>query len=322
MPGRFKLPTHHEWKRVNRKASRTTAEGLAELDEEFPEGEQPPGGGGGTAPPPPPDEWIKPPGVQGIALSTGVAADGTVFIDVTYVAVSQAKEYEIRWKRDGEPAYSYAATTDTTFRIEGLVANVLYLVGVQSINGKGFQSGYGDDSQITTAQDTTPPGVPTGLNVVAGLKNVISWWTANPEADFSHYLVKVSTAGTDASQVSGSPFRSDTTVFNYEPSVGTAQATFHVALGDEANASLRVSVNSLLRLQVPDLILGNASNPGNGRLAFFNGSPSARQPKPNNIPTRTIDLTWGAEERDTLIDLRATVNQIVDRAANYNFWGG
>src|ERR1051326_7165729 len=114
-------------------------------------------------------------------------------IAASWTADPNAVSYEIRWKKDTESLYSYKTAQHVQTVIAGLTPNVLYDVGVQSVNEFGNTSGYGADSTITTAQSTSNPATVSGLVVAAGIKKVIASWTANTEADLLDYTADVAT---------------------------------------------------------------------------------------------------------------------------------
>lgn len=140
------------------------------------------------------DHLATPGAPTGLLLATSFdQATQSSQIAASWTADPNAVSYEIRWKKDTESLYSYKTVQDVQTVIAGLTPNVLYDVGVQSVNEFGNTSGYGADSTITTAQSTSNPATVSGLVVAAGIKKVIASWTANTEADLLDYTADVAT---------------------------------------------------------------------------------------------------------------------------------
>src|ERR1051326_5704256 len=140
------------------------------------------------------DHLATPGAPTGLLLATSFdQATQSSQIAASWTADPNAVSYEIRWKQDTESLYSYKTVQDVQTVIAGLTPNVLYDVGVQSVNEFGNTSGYGADSTITTAQSTSNPATVSGLVVAAGIKKVIASWTANTEADLLDYTADVAT---------------------------------------------------------------------------------------------------------------------------------
>lgn len=75
-----------------------------------------------------------------------------------------------------------------------LPPNTAITAQVRAVDALGNRSDYTGVVAHTTAKDTTPPAVPSGLALKAGFNTLWISWDRNTEEDFSHYEVAVDAA--------------------------------------------------------------------------------------------------------------------------------
>lgn len=146
--------------------------------------------------------------VSGLSLTTGVSlgADGSEYswIRATWDAngESDMSHYEYRIKETGGN-YIYGLVTANSFLFSPVRANILHYAGVRAIDVLNNKSGFGTDSNITSAKDTGTPAIPAGLTLIAGFKLIGLKWNQNVESDLSTYDVERSTTGAFAGEQVG-----------------------------------------------------------------------------------------------------------------------
>src|ERR1051326_8386816 len=208
------------------------------------------------------DHLATPGAPTGLLLATSFdQATQSSQIAASWTADPNAVSYEIRWKQDTESLYSYKTVQDVQTVIAGLTPNVLYDVGVQSVNEFGNTSGYGTDSTITTAQSTSNPATVSGLTVSAGIKKVIASWTANTEADLLDYTADVATDSGFTSIVFSWSGRA--TLFAYEGSDTTlyyvrVKARNTSGLSSAAYATGNATTGQVVTAKIIDAAIVNA----------------------------------------------------------------
>jgi len=82
-------------------------------------------------------------------------------------------------------------TPKTTKTIE-VVGGVTLYAKVRALDNEGLVSAWSDIVETTTAHDTEAPNIPVGLTITNSFGIVYFTWTANGEADFSHYIIQIS----------------------------------------------------------------------------------------------------------------------------------
>jgi predicted phage tail protein len=142
---------------------------------------------------------IIPPAVPtGLGLASTLeetAQTNTANIIATWTANTEAdfSYYVLRLKRGSESNYVEVYSETNSYKFKGLITNIAYSVYVSAVDKWNNASAFCSVVTITTAADTTPPVVPTGLTVTAGIKSVMINFTANTESDLAGYEVHVST---------------------------------------------------------------------------------------------------------------------------------
>jgi len=126
----------------------------------------------------------------GLGLTTGLDLDNN---GVTYVWVQSdwtantekdVVSYKLRIKEGVGGTYYYSTTTTNTLRFVGLKQGVTYYVGVQAIDASKNESGYTADVSMSSAADTTPPGLVTGLAATSTFKSMWLTWVNPSDTDF------------------------------------------------------------------------------------------------------------------------------------------
>ncbi|WP_380161795.1 beta strand repeat-containing protein [Kineococcus sp. R86509] len=127
----------------------------------------------------------------------------------------------------------------TTVTVSGLVNNTTASYTVVAVDRSGNVSAATAPVSVTP-RDTTPPSAPTALTAVAGDTRAVLSWTASPDSDTDHYLVR-NAAGTAVASVPAG-----TTTVTITGLVNDTVAKFTVAAvdtaGNTSTASNQVSV--------------------------------------------------------------------------------
>ncbi|EKF49538.1 hypothetical protein H17ap60334_04982 [Thermosipho africanus H17ap60334] len=131
----------------------------------------------------------------GLALAT-INENGLSFITASWNANTEADliGYELAWSYDGIN-WNYITTTDTSVQFE-VLGNMTVYVKVQSYDAEGKKSGWTTVESITSAKDTTPPAIPTGLTATGLFQTIMVKWNKNTETDFDHYVLEYDTSDT------------------------------------------------------------------------------------------------------------------------------
>lgn len=131
----------------------------------------------------------------GLALAT-INENGLSFITASWNANTEADliGYELAWSYDGIN-WNYITTTDTSVQFE-VLGNMTVYVKVQSYDAEGKKSGWSTVQSITSAKDTTPPAIPTGLTATGLFQTIMVKWNKNTETDFDHYVLEYDTSDT------------------------------------------------------------------------------------------------------------------------------
>ena len=137
----------------------------------------------------------------GLTVTAGneLADDGTVnvFIDISFTAAvdSFLDYYEItviNQTADPDVIVHYEELdydlNITKLRVNGLAANITYLVSLRSVSSIGAKSATVSDT-VSTSPDNTAPTLPTDLAASGGLNQIKVSWTNPSEADFSAAIV-------------------------------------------------------------------------------------------------------------------------------------
>ena len=127
--------------------------------------------------------------------------------------------------------------------------------------------------------DTTAPAIPTGLSATAGPNQVSLSWTANTDADLSHYVILRSTTDGFTPTPADSVGRADAPAATFT-NTGLTEGTFYYritaadSIGNVSSASAQVSATLVPAITLPAGSLSFGGGPG-GNLAFgaFNFEP-------------------------------------------------
>ena len=74
--------------------------------------------------------------------------------------------------------------------------NTVFTVSVRAVNRIGLTSAYSAEVSHTSARDSVPPAVPSGLAVTPGFETLWLEWSANSEADLAGYEIYQSATST------------------------------------------------------------------------------------------------------------------------------
>ena len=146
----------------------------------------------------------KPPATPtGLSLSTGVEAVGTTTFAYVLVQFDSNPEpdvshYRIRWRKNepgGEWAYHLVFHQGTGREASRIVVPGGHpiAVQVQAVNVGGIASGWSEERVITSATDTAPPSVPSGLTVAPIMGGLLVTLDTPPDPDWDGFEVHVST---------------------------------------------------------------------------------------------------------------------------------
>lgn len=221
------------------------------------------GGTAGSGGPPPvktPSAYNPTPGTPTITtVTTGIdniAQTNNAYAIVSWTAnpfLDGVTLYMVRWRKGTDTVYSQAgASNNLTCKVASLIPGIAYDFGVQAYNGlTGIWSGWSADVAQTTAVDTTPPPVPTGLTVLLSLKGAFVSWAGASSTDIKGFLLQVKLGS--AAYVAAYPDSTLGTSFNYIAPSGTAAGTtiaFQVAsidwTGNQSAWSTAVSTTLVL----------------------------------------------------------------------------
>ena len=130
---------------------------------------------------------------QNLSLAT-LTSEGRSFVTASWTANTEPDliGYEIAWSYDGLN-WNYIRTADTLVRWE-VAGNKTIYVKVRALDAEGKRSNWTTVQTITSARDTIPPAIPTGLTATGLFQTIMVRWNANTEVDFSHYVLQYDTA--------------------------------------------------------------------------------------------------------------------------------
>lgn len=140
------------------------------------------------------DGSAKPPTNLVATSTTEVLSDGTtsVHIDVSWTApVDVYLDYYVL-----KFGNSSITTKDTYYRINNVDQSGVYDISVTAYNNRGRASTE-LTSQVTNQVDTVAPSNIIPINVADGLKQIAVYWDNPNDPDFSHVLLKISSAQTE-----------------------------------------------------------------------------------------------------------------------------
>jgi hypothetical protein len=131
----------------------------------------------------------------GLSLAT-LNEDGRSYITASWNANTEPDllGYELAWSYDGVN-WNYITTADTLVRFE-VAGNKTVYVKVRAHDAEGKRSGWSTVQSITSAKDTTPPAIPTGLTATGLFQTIMVKWNKNTETDFDHYVLEYDTSDT------------------------------------------------------------------------------------------------------------------------------
>lgn len=96
--------------------------------------------------------------------------------------------YDVEVTQDGGNPVSFQ-TSSTRYEWPGVLPNIKFTGRVRAVDQVGWRSPWTALVEHTTARDTVPPAVPTGLAIKAGFNSLVVNWNRNTESDLSHYEV-------------------------------------------------------------------------------------------------------------------------------------
>lgn len=142
----------------------------------------------------------QPPGVPvaptGLTLTTRIQGD-TVFVRATWNDTTNASTYNLAIA-EASQSEIFINVPGTSYEFPAL-PNTLYSIRVQAMNSGAQKSPWTAVQTITSARDTVPPAVPTGLSIAPAFGAFMLTWTENTEGDLSYYEIMESTANSQTS---------------------------------------------------------------------------------------------------------------------------
>jgi hypothetical protein len=131
----------------------------------------------------------------GFSLATSFD-NGKSFVTASWNANTESDliGYELAWSYDGID-WNYIKTSETLVKFE-VAGNMTIYVKVRAYDAEGKKSGWSTVQSITSAKDTTPPAIPTGLTATGLFQTIMVKWNKNTETDFDHYVLEYDTSDT------------------------------------------------------------------------------------------------------------------------------
>jgi hypothetical protein len=93
----------------------------------------------------------------------------------------------------GATTWMVPAEADST-ALDKVLASTLYAARIRTLDSFGNPSAYSAIATHITTRDSIAPATPTGFTLTAQRNAFLATWTANTEADLSHYDVRYSTS--------------------------------------------------------------------------------------------------------------------------------
>jgi len=202
------------------------------------------------------------PDLQGGNLTTGVTidADGhqVVWLQVTWGSVSDADldHYQVQVSTSSDfsgyaQTREHPADGDRIERFVGLPGSTTYYVRVRAVDWVGNCSAWSTTRNTATAADSEAPANPAGVTGAATPVSCHVYWTANSEADLSHYVIQRKAVGGNYATIATASlnFFIDNTV-----TMGTSYLYQVAAVDTSGNASSYVEIGGAI---TPDAISGD-----------------------------------------------------------------
>jgi len=141
------------------------------------------------------------------------------------------KEYQV-YRSDGNNTnYKCIAIvafgTNSYVDTQGIKENIAYYYRIRAVDKQGNASPFSVEVSVTSDRDTTPPAVPTGVQVVAAIQKLVIKWNPNTEPDLKGYEVHVSTTQGFTPSANTLVFKGLGTIIDYTGSMGT---TYYVRI--------------------------------------------------------------------------------------------
>ncbi|HHY47085.1 MAG TPA: hypothetical protein GX506_07295 [Firmicutes bacterium] len=141
------------------------------------------------------------------------------------------KEYQI-FRSDGDNQHYrciaiVAFGTNSYVDTQGIKENIAYYYKLRAVDKIGNASPFSEEVVVTSDRDTTPPAVPTGVQVFAAIQKLVIKWNPNTEPDLKGYEVHVSTTQGFTPSASTLVFKGLGTIIDYTGSMGT---TYYVRI--------------------------------------------------------------------------------------------
>jgi hypothetical protein len=109
------------------------------------------------------------------------------------VSASDLEGYQVRIRKGTETDYTVVSTKDTYYLFRNLMTGTQYGISVRAYDKFGNYSNWSSEATITTAGDSTPPSIPTGITATAYFKTIVVRWNEAPEPDLAGYELYAST---------------------------------------------------------------------------------------------------------------------------------
>ncbi|WP_417726171.1 phage tail protein [Roseovarius sp.] len=123
---------------------------------------------------------------SGLAVASVLVADGVARVSAAWAAVADAVAYEVGATTGGvETIFPAGGTAWSRDGVPGTAISIR----VRAVSAIGIKSDWSDPVGITSAVDTIPPAVPSGLSAVGIFEGIWVKWAANSESDLSRYEV-------------------------------------------------------------------------------------------------------------------------------------
>jgi arylsulfatase A-like enzyme/chitodextrinase len=182
-------------------------------------------------------------------------SDATVNLQWNPVSDNDLASYKLYRRTGNEGPFDLIETIHrpaTSFINTGLNNGLLYQFRITSVDTHGNESVPSNTISTTPIGDRIPPGTPTEITAMPGNGTIQLSWTANSEADFSHYLIyrKIGTSNFTLHVTQSSPSFLDTGLVNgedYQYSITAVDTSSNMS-----PASSGITASPILPTSIPD----------------------------------------------------------------------
>ncbi len=128
-----------------------------------------------------------------LTLATAVNDKGESVVRISFDASPEqdVTGYEVAYSIDGVHWRNVVISGIYTEVV--VPGNTTVYVKVRALDAEGLKSDWTSTASITSAKDTTPPAVPTGLTATGLFQTIMVKWNENTDSDLDHYLMQYDT---------------------------------------------------------------------------------------------------------------------------------